>query len=154
MKMHALTPKTTSVVAEMLRIGVVSVKDFLLSTILISSMGCKMEEWHLVQMYSREIRIDIPSGNDVQPVLAQIEANLEVTLSDEMLDPDGNRVFLYSGEEVVITVGRVFAEKCSQTSCPWRIDITPARNVSSEELEKRQVDRAYHKLSRELVLLD
>lgn len=111
-------------------------------------VGCKKEEPNLGKLYSRNLTLQHVKGTELETVLRSIATATNTSQKDVRKDIDGNDMFLYSSNDVLIFVRRKFDEPCGELGCSWKVDVSPADTALSEASQKEVVDTAFTSMAR------
>lgn len=109
----------------------------------LSIVGCKKEDNDLGKLYSRNLTLQQVKEGELASVLSEIADATDTSQKDVRKDMDGNDMFLYSSDDVVIFVRRKFDEPCDELRCSWKVDVSPADTAQSEASQKEVVNSAF-----------
>lgn len=111
--------------------------------LVISITGCQKEDRKLDKVYSRELTLEKVEDGDMEAILNGIARATNTSVQDIRKDADGNDMFLYSNDNVVVFVRRKFDEVCGAQGCSWKVDVSPTGTALPEASQKKVVDEAF-----------
>lgn len=114
----------------------------------LSIIGCNKEEPKLDKLYSRNLTLENVEAGDMESVLNSIARATNTSAQDVRKDLDGNDMFLYSSDDVVVFVSRKFDEACGEQGCSWKVDVSPTDTALPAASQKEVVDEAFTSMAR------
>lgn len=111
-------------------------------------VGCKKEESNLKKLYSRNLILQQVEEGEMGAVLNSIARATNTSAKDVQKDLDGNDMFLYSNDDVVVLVQREFDEPCGEQGCPWEVGVSATDTTLPEASQKEVVDEAFTSIAR------
>jgi hypothetical protein len=116
--------------------------------LILSITGCKKEDSNLEKLYSRNLVLQQVEEGEMRAVLNSIARATNTSAKDVQKDLDGNNMFLYSNDDVVVLVQRKFDEPCGEQGCPWEVGISATDTTLPEASQKEVVDEAFTSIAR------
>lgn len=83
---------------------------------------------------------------ELESALSRIATATDTTQKNVRKDADGNNMFLYSNDDVVIFVRRKFDRPCGKLGCSWKVDISPTDTALPKDSQKELVEIAFASL--------
>jgi len=109
--------------------------------------SCNGDNEKLGKLYSRSLVISNVQDAEIPALLRTMAESTNTSEKEVRKDLDGNNMFLYSGDNVVLFVRRKFGEQCTNGLCSWKINVSPAKTNMHTDEQKAVVDEAFNHLA-------
>ena len=92
--------------------------------------------------YSRDVNLLRVSDSEVRPLLQQVANATATSEADVQKSVDGELMYLYANDDVVIFARKTYGVPCVEDMCAWTLTVTADKGSLPDTVQQQIVDRA------------